>query len=99
MPNSAELIFPYSPGAIGPAFTRACKLLGIHDLRFHDFRHEGISRLFAMGCSIPHAAAVSGHRSWASLKRYTHLRQPGDKYEDWPWLEAVTSASGNIRST
>lgn len=93
MPNSSEFIFPYSPGAIGAAFTRACKLLGIDDLHFHDLRHEGISRLFEMGCSIPHAAAVSGHRSWASLKRYTHLRQRGDKYEGWPWLDRVAVLS------
>jgi hypothetical protein len=34
--------------------------------------------------SVP-AASVSGHRSWSSLKRYTHLRQTGDKYEGWKW--------------
>jgi hypothetical protein len=34
--------------------------LGIEDLRFHDLRHEGISRLFEMGKTIPQAAAVSG---------------------------------------
>ena len=39
-----------------------------------DLRHEGISRLFEMGKTIPQAAAVSGHRSWTSLKRYTHIR-------------------------
>jgi hypothetical protein len=35
---------------------------------------------------------VSGHRAWSSLKRYTHLRQTGDKYADWKWLSVVTSA-------
>lgn len=29
------------------------------------------------------AVRVSGHRSWQSLKRYTHVRQRGDKYEGW----------------
>jgi hypothetical protein len=28
---------------------------------------------------------VSGHRSWQSLKRYSHLRQSGDKYQNWKW--------------
>lgn len=60
--------------------TRACKLLDIKDLRFHDMRHEGVSRLFEMGWNIPHVAAVSGHRSWVGLKRYTHIRETGDKY-------------------
>lgn len=78
--RKAAEIFPYSTDAITAAFTRACKLLGIHDLHFHDLRHEGISRLFEMGWNIPHVAAVSGHRSWNSMKRYTHIRQSGDKW-------------------
>ncbi|ADP70996.1 integrase family protein [Rhodomicrobium vannielii ATCC 17100] len=89
MPRKDERIFPYSTDAVSSAFTRAGKLLGIDDLNFHDLRHEGVSRLFEMGWSIPRVAAVSGHRSWQSLKRYTHLRQAGDKYEEWPWLDRV----------
>jgi len=85
MPRGEPAIFPYSTDAISAAFTRACKILGIEDLRFHDLRHEGISRLFEMGRTIPQAAAVSGHRSWTSLKRYTHIRQSTDKYENWKW--------------
>lgn len=87
MPQAGPTIFPASADAISAAFTRACKLLGIEDLHFHDLRHEGISRLFEMGWNIPHVAAVSGHRSWQSLKRYTHLRQTGDKYANWKWKE------------
>jgi integrase len=92
MPRDNERIFPYSTDAISAAFTRACRILGIEDLRFHDLRHEGISRLFEMGRTIPQVAAVSGHRSWTSLKRYTHIRQSKDKYENWKW-KAVVSAS------
>jgi integrase len=83
MPRNDARIFPVSADAISAAFTRACKFLGIQDLHFHDLRHEGISRLFEIGRTIPQAAAVSGHRSWTSLKRYTHIRQTGDKYTDW----------------
>lgn len=90
MPRTEAQIFPYLPDTIGTAFRDAVKLLGIHDLHFHDLRHEGISRLFEMGLSIPHVAAVSGHRSWQNLKRYTHIRQTGDKYAGWEWLEKVT---------
>lgn len=90
MPKNGELIFPYSTDAISAAFTRACQFLDIKDLRFHDLRHEGISRLFEMGKTIPQAAAVSGHRSWTSLKRYTHIRQTGDKYAEWNWLTAIS---------
>jgi len=85
MPRVKPEIFPYSTDAITASFTRACKILGIEDLRFHDLRHEGISRLFEMGRTIPQVAAVSGHRSWTSLKRYTHIRHSADKYENWKW--------------
>lgn len=85
MPKREARIFPFTTDAIGAAFTRACKFLGIEDLHFHDLRHEGVSRLFEMGRNIPQAAAVSGHRSWSSLKRYSHMRQTGDKYAEWKW--------------
>ena len=92
MSKGEERIFPYSSDAISAAFTRACQFLGIKDLHFHDLRHEGISRLFEIGRTIPQAAAVSGHRSWSSLKRYTHFRQTGDKYAEWKWLAASAPA-------
>ena len=92
MPRDGQYIFPYSTDAISASFTRACKILGIEDLRFHDLRHEGISRLFEMGRTIPQAAAVSGHRSWTSLKRYTHMRQSKDKYNNWKWM-TIAAAS------
>jgi len=89
MPRTETRIFPFSTDAISAGFTRACRFLVIQDLRFHDLRHEGISRLFEMGKTIPQAAAVSGHRSWTSLKRYTHIRQTGDKYANWIWLSRI----------
>jgi integrase len=94
MPHVKPEIFPYSTDAISTAFTRACKILGVEDLRFHDLRHEGISRLFEMGRTIPQVAAVSGHRSWTSLKRYTHIRQSTDKYENWKWKARLAAEVG-----
>lgn len=85
-------IFPFNSDSISASFTRACKVLGIEDLHFHDFRHDGVSRLFEMGWNIPQAAMVSGHRTWTSLKRYTHMRESGDKYEGWKWLTKLAIA-------
>lgn len=84
--RTADEIFPFNPRSISSSFTNACKCLAIEDLRFHDLRHEGVSRLFEMGLTIPQVSAVSGHRSWGSLQRYTHIRTKGDKYENWPWI-------------
>ena len=90
MPRTDARIFPYSTDAISAAFTRTCAFLGIADLHFHDLRHCGVTRLFEMGRTVPLAASVSGHRSWQSLQRYTHIRQTGDRFAKWPWLPVVT---------
>ncbi len=88
-PRKDARIFPANSDAVSAAFTRACKLLEIGNLHLHDMRHEGTSRLFEMGLSIPRVAAVTGHRSWTSLKRYTHLRHIGDRFAGWKWLDIV----------
>jgi len=83
------IIFPHNEESISTSFTTACKILGIKDLHFHDLRHEGISRLFEMGWTIPQVASVSGHRSWASLKRYAHLHESGDPFAKWAWKDKL----------
>jgi len=50
------------------------KHAGIVDLRLHDLRHEGISRFFELGLSVPEVAVISGHKDFRMLARYTHLR-------------------------
>jgi len=73
-PRKDECIFPYRSRSISSWFTRSCTELKIKDLRFHDLRHEGISRLFEQGYRIEQVALVSGHKSWENLKRYTQLK-------------------------
>lgn len=90
MPKATDCIFPLNKGSIGSSWQRATEYLKIDDLHFHDLRHEGISRLFEMGLTIPQVATVSGHRSWQSLKRYAHIRQSGDKFAGWKWLATLT---------
>lgn len=67
--------FPGTAGrAVSEALHKTAKMLGLQDLRLHDLRHEGISRLFEAGLTIPEVSLISGHTSWASLKRYTHIQ-------------------------
>jgi integrase len=73
-PETSDRIFPYDAKSVGAAFTRACHLLGIQDLRFHDLRHEAISRLFERGYQIHEVAQFTLHESWNELKRYTNLK-------------------------
>jgi integrase len=73
-PKVNERIFPYRENSISSAFFRACSILSIDDLRFHDLRHEAITRLFERGYAIHEVALFSLHQSWEHLKRYTHLK-------------------------
>jgi integrase len=73
-PRIDERIFPIADGTVSSLFPRACRALGIEDLRFHDLRHEGVSRLFEQGYMIEQVALVSGHRDWKMLARYTQIR-------------------------
>lgn len=72
-PRDDERIFPYVPGTVSDRWTDACAALQINDLTFHDLRHEAISRMFEAGMDIPSVAAVSGHKDWKHLKRYTQI--------------------------
>jgi hypothetical protein len=72
--RNSQYIFPYNAKSVGEAFARACRVLGITDLRFHDLRHEATSQLFERGYEIHEVAQFTLHESWNELKRYTHLQ-------------------------
>lgn len=78
--SKTGFICPWDRKSVSTAVHRACLMLGIEDLHLHDLRHEGVSRLFEQGLDIPRVAMISGHQSWATLKRYTHLK-PSDVVE------------------
>jgi integrase len=75
--SKTGFICPWNGKSVSKAVYQACQMLEIEDLHLHDIRHEGISRLFEAGLDIPRVAMISGHRSWATLRRYTHLK-PAD---------------------
>ncbi len=68
------LVFPVASKALQIAWRRLARRAGIEDLRFHDLRHEAISRLFERGLNVPEVAVMSGHRDPRMLFRYTHPR-------------------------
>jgi len=57
---------------IKSSFKRARVRAGLPSIRFHDLRHEAISRLFEKGLSVPEVSSISGHRDYAFLQRYAH---------------------------
>lgn len=82
-PIDTDLVFFGEPGCNGkrrpylfqPAWRRdVLPGAGIAGLRFHDLRHEAVSRLVESGMSDQEVAAISGHKTMQMLRRYTHLR-------------------------
>ena len=61
-PKTDERIFPFNARSITAGFRKSIRKLGINELRYHDLRREGASRLIEMGYSIEETARVTGHK-------------------------------------
>ena len=67
-------VFPVPMPTVRSAFECACKRANIEDLRWHDLRHEAVSRLHELGLSTVEVASISGHKTLACLARYSHMK-------------------------
>lgn len=69
-------VFDARAASVSAAFTRACQALEppIIDLHFHDLRHAATAQFFRMGLDIPRVAVLTGHKTWAMLRRYTDIK-------------------------
>ena len=72
--NFNKLLFPLSVSSFRFYWKQALKKANLSNFRFHDLRHEAISRFFEKGLSIPEVALISGHKDVRMLFRYTHLK-------------------------
>ncbi len=68
-----ERVFAMTGNAVRLAWERLLRTSDIRGLRFHDLRHEAISRMFDKGMTVPQVAAISGHRTISMLFRYAHV--------------------------
>lgn len=81
-PKDVNLIFYGEPGRdgvrrpyrINKVWSQARERAGITNFRFHDLRHESVSRFVEKGLSDQEVAAIGGYKSMQMLRRYTHLR-------------------------
>jgi integrase len=81
-PDDCDLVFfgdtgkdgTRRPYAFNKTWIKLRNKAGIVDFRFHDLRHEAVSRFVERGLADQEVSAISGHRSMQMLKRYTHLR-------------------------
>ncbi|MGC4395802.1 tyrosine-type recombinase/integrase [Hydrogenophaga sp. T2] len=69
-------LFGVLAASVSTAFTRACQdtTPPIEDLTFHDLRHRATAQFFRMGLQIPQVALLTGHKTWAMLRRYTAVK-------------------------
>lgn len=81
-PGDTDFVFYGEPGRDGKrrpynfnkVWGEIKKRVGVVDFKFHDLRHEAVSRLVESGLSDQEVASISGHKSMQMLRRYTHLR-------------------------
>ncbi|RJG06510.1 site-specific integrase [Noviherbaspirillum cavernae] len=62
-------VFSIGAGALRYQWRAARANIGSPDLRIHDLRHEGASRLFEKGLNVMEASAVTGHKT---LERFSN---------------------------
>ena len=67
-------LFRISDSARKRVWAYARKKAEVVDLRWHDLRHEAISRMAGLNLHLGELMAQSGHRDVESLKRYTNAR-------------------------
>ncbi len=72
--NNTPSPFPVTPNGFRLAWDGLRSRAGFSDFRFHDLRHESISRFFELGLNISEVAVIAGHKDPRMLFRYTHLR-------------------------
>jgi integrase len=79
--HDSELVFPYCRWQVRTQFVKAVNKAKLthkgvqnpfNDLRFHDLRHEALSRLSDKGLNVIELAHISGHKTLSMLRRYTH---------------------------
>ena len=73
IPKTGKLVFPMTGNAFRKAFNRAREKAELTHFRFHDTRHEFISRLFEAGWDMGLVMKQTGHRDIKSVLRYANV--------------------------
>ena len=69
--ENSSPVFPIKQDDVIRTFRAACKDAGIGNLKFHDLRHEAVSRICDK-LPMHEAMRVTGHKTPAMLMRYYH---------------------------
>ena len=75
--SDGEWVFTKSDGQprrnVYNVFKKACRQVGLHDLRFHDLRHTFASNLVMTGADIVTVKNLLGHKTLRVTMRYAHV--------------------------
>ena len=77
----ADVLIPVDAKSFAARWREGIKMCGLDGLRFHDLRHEGITRLAEDGLTIPQLQQFSLHESWESLRRYVNLNHRDERLD------------------
>ncbi|MBP1144378.1 integrase [Pseudomonas sp. PvP027] len=66
-------LFRLKADTVSNYFPFACERANIQGPRLNDLRHEATSGFFESGFTMMEVASITGHKTLAMLKRYTHL--------------------------
>ncbi|GDX06353.1 tyrosine-type recombinase/integrase [Buttiauxella sp. A111] len=87
-PRTPEFIFPVNPKTMSQLFQDIKHKLNIPDIRLHDARREGASRLFEYGFTVEEVAQVTGHKSLKTLWTVYREMYPETLHERFDELTA-----------
>jgi len=71
--QSNNLVFPVSSNAVRLSWERLKRKANVRNLRFHDLRHEALSRFTEKGLNPIEVSEISGHKQLNQLKLYNHI--------------------------
>ncbi|MDO8290602.1 MAG: site-specific integrase [Parvibaculum sp.] len=69
-----DRVVPTTKSAVNQAWLHLRVRAGSPDLRFHDLRHEAVTRLLERGLNVIEVSTISGHKELRMLQRYSHLK-------------------------
>lgn len=72
--RSGDRVMETTKSAVEQAWGHLRNRAGIPDLRYHDLRHEAVTRLLERGFNVIETATISGHKELRMLQRYSHLK-------------------------
>lgn len=70
--DSDEILFNIGSHQFDDMWQETLHIAGIHDLHYHDLRHEATSKLFEAGLSAVEVMTITGHSTQEMVDRYSH---------------------------